>query len=107
VNDLTELRSLIARHAAGEMGPKLMNGLLVARTDAPSPPVHSVHQPVFAIVAQGAKRIVLAQRVFDARAGQYSVVPLDLPLTFRVTEASNDAPYLAVALLLNPQIIAA
>ena len=59
-----------------------------------------------AVVVQGAKRIVLADRVFDARAGEYSVVTLELPLTFSVTEASEAAPYLAIALPLKPELIA-
>jgi len=102
---MTELRSLIARHGA-DMGQPLMSGIVAVALRAPTPPIHSVHQPVFAIVAQGAKRIVLADCVFDAHANQYSVVPVDLPLTFCVTEASEETPYLAFAMLLKPETIA-
>lgn len=105
---LTELQTVIARHAAGEDGQRRINqlGAGIARWSTPTPPIHGIHEPVFAVVAQGAKRIVLADRVFDANEGEYSVVPVDLPLTFSVTEASERAPYLAVALKLKPELIA-
>jgi len=108
MDHLTELQALIARHAGGDGGPRKMSGLDVGigRWTAPTPPIHRVCEPVFAVVAQGAKRILLADRVFHAQAGQYSVVPLDLPLTFCVTRASEDAPYLAVALTLKSELIA-
>lgn len=105
---MPELRSLIARHGSDVGEPlALMSGIMAVALRAPTPPIHSLHKPVFAIVAQGAKRIVLADRVFDAGANAYSVVPVDLPITFRVTEASEDTPYLAFAMLLKPEIIAA
>jgi AraC-like DNA-binding protein len=105
---LSELQDLIARHTPGEAAPRMVGALNVgiARFVAPTPPVHHVYEPVVAVIAQGAKRIVVADRVFHAHAGQYSVVPLDLPLTFSVTQASEDAPYLAVALMLKAELIA-
>jgi AraC-like DNA-binding protein len=108
MDHLNELQTLIARHTAGEGGQRRTIGLGVgiARWTAPTPPMHAIHEPIFVIVAQGAKRIVLADRVFDAQGGEYSVVPVDLPLTFSVTQASEDAPYLAVALKLKPELIA-
>jgi AraC-like DNA-binding protein len=108
MDHLTELQMLIVRHTAGERGQRRMIGLgaSVARWSAPTTPIHGIHEPVFVVVAQGAKRVVLADRVFDARTGEYSVVPVDLPLTFNVTQASEHAPYLAVALKLKPELIA-
>lgn len=104
---LTELRALIVRHSGGGRKPGLMGGgLRLSTFTAPNPPVHIVHEPVFALIAQGAKRIVLADRVFDARANQFSVVPVDLPISFRVTEASEETPYLSVAWALKPSLVA-
>jgi len=108
MDHLPELRALIARHTADEGGQRTIAelNLGMGRWTAPTPPIHRVHEPVFALVAQGAKRIVLADRIFDARAGHFSVVPLDLPLTFCVMQASKEAPYLAVAMTLKPELIA-
>ncbi len=108
MNALTDLQALISLHTAGDGGSQRVRGLNIGigRWTAPTPPLHSVYEPVIAVVAQGAKRIVLADRVFDAHAGEYSVVSLDLPVTFCVTQASEEAPYLAVAMALKPELIA-
>lgn len=105
---LAQLRTLIAHHAGDQGAPRKIAELNVGigRWTAPTQPIHSVYEPVVAIVAQGAKRIVLADRVFNARAGQYSVVTLELPITFCISEASEKAPYLALALALKPELIA-
>jgi len=102
---MTELQSLIARHAARGRGQALP-GLVLAVEPAPSVPIHRVYEPLLVIVAQGAKRIVLGDRVFESGAGQYLVIPLDLPVTSRVTEAREGAPYLAAALRLKPELVA-
>jgi AraC-like DNA-binding protein len=103
---LPELRSLIARHAAGGVNRGLMSGLLLAEASVPSEPIHSVYEPLLVVVAQGAKRIVLADRVFDNHAGEYLVVPLDLPVSSYVTQASEDAPFLSLALKIKPEVVA-
>jgi AraC-like DNA-binding protein len=103
---LTELQSLIARHAMGAWGQAPMNGLSLGSACVPSQPIHGMYEPLFVIVAQGAKRIVLADHTFDEQAGQYLVVPVDLPVSSYITKASEDAPYLAAALRLKPELIA-
>lgn len=103
---LTELQTLIARHAAGGRVQGLMSGLNLGVVSDRSLPIHCMYEPVFAVIAQGAKRIVLADRVFDCHAGQFIVVPIDLPVTSHVTEASEDVPYLAVAMALKPELVA-
>jgi AraC-like DNA-binding protein len=106
MDGLTELRSLIARHATGEWGHAPMSGLALGTASVPSEPIHGMYEPLFVIVAQGAKRILLGERAFDEGAGQYLVVPVDLPVASYVTEASKDEPYLAAALKLNPELVA-
>jgi AraC-like DNA-binding protein len=106
VDALTELQSLIARHAMGEWRQTPMSGLSVGTATVPSQPIHGMYEPLFVIVAQGAKRVVVADQAFDEQAGQYLVVPVDLPVSSYVTQASVEAPYLAAALRLKPELIA-
>jgi len=105
VQPLAELRTLIARHAV-EGARELMTGLTVKAVFKPTASMPSVDEPVFAVVAQGAKRTVLADRVFEYRAGHYLVVSVDLPVSSRVTQASEKAPFLGLGLKLNPELIA-
>jgi hypothetical protein len=43
-------------------------------------------------VAQGAKRAVLGDRVFDYPAGKYLIVGIELPMVANVVQASVDEP---------------
>ena len=89
-----ELQNLIRRHTGGTSGVRPLNGLLLGAMSAPSAPIPGLYEPLVVVVAQGAKRIVLADRVFENRANEYLVVPLDLPVASYITEASEDAPFL-------------
>jgi AraC-like DNA-binding protein len=101
---LDELRTLIARHAGRSTAA--VDGLMLSAEHRPTRPQAGVADPVVALVAQGAKRIVLGERVYDYGAGQYLVVPLDLPVTGHVTRASPRQPELGAGLALRPAAIA-
>jgi len=103
---LAELRTLIARHAHGVEMATALPGLMLASIDGPTQPIHHLYEPVFAVVAQGAKRAVLGEKLIDYRAGQYLLVSVDLPITGHVAEASAEAPFLAAGLMLKPAAIA-
>jgi AraC-like DNA-binding protein len=102
---LTEIRALIARHSGGGRATPLP-GLRVVATPAPTQPVNAVYEPALAVIAQGAKRAMLGDRVFNYGVGQYLIVSVDLPVISRVVEASGREPYLGVAITLDPAAIA-
>ncbi|GLW07814.1 AraC family transcriptional regulator [Microtetraspora sp. NBRC 13810] len=101
---LEELRALIARYA-GRPGP-VVDGLLLTMADRPAPPSSGVAEPVLAVVAQGAKRLMLGDRTYDYGAGQYLVVSVGLPVTGHYTQAAPDRPFLGFGLTLRPAAIA-
>ena len=101
---LAELRSLITANADRDLPFGGMFLTVVTQATAPTPMLTG---PVLALVAQGAKRAVLGERVYDYRAGQYLVVSVDLPVTGNFTEASPDEPFLGVGLMLEPAAVAA
>ncbi|MFG1813886.1 AraC family transcriptional regulator N-terminal domain-containing protein [Kribbella sp. NPDC049174] len=96
---MAELRSLIA--AAARREPPI-DGLLLSVVDAPTAPMASLATPVFALVAQGRKRLAVGDQVFEYGAGDYLVVSVDLPVTGHFTKA----PFLGVGLTLRPDAIA-
>jgi len=102
---IDELRLLIARHAGSAQAPPTASGIRAISVDAPTELAHHVMEPIFAVVAQGAKRAVLGDQVFEYGAGQYLVVSVDLPIAGHVFQASPDEPYLAVGLTLKPTAI--
>jgi AraC-like DNA-binding protein len=101
---IEELRRLIALHAPRERMP--IDGLQLASVDAPTAPASYLTKPVLALVAQGAKRLVFDDRVYDYRAGDYLVVSVDLPVTGQFVEASKACPFLGVGLDLRSELIA-
>ncbi|MEU5564843.1 AraC family transcriptional regulator [Micromonospora musae] len=102
---LDELRTLLARHARPD-GATAIDGLLISKVERMDPPSASMSGTVFALIAQGAKRLALGDRVYEYRAGQYLVASVDLPVTGHFTEASPRLPALGLGLVLQPAAVA-
>lgn len=103
---LKELQSLIARYATDQTLPQLLPNILLMSSTTPTQPKALVTEPVFVMVAQGAKRSVLVDQSFDYHAGQYLIISVDLPIHGCVVRASETEPYLAVGMTLKPESIA-
>lgn len=106
MDSLAELRTLIARHAGSEHARAILPDIMLGRITAPTLPLGDVTEPVFGLVAQGAKRAVLGDRVFDYGVGEYLIVGVDLPLVANVTDASATVPFLGFGFTLNRAAIA-
>jgi AraC-like DNA-binding protein len=105
VMDLDELRALLARHARPDMTTAI-EGVLISKVDQSAPPSPAMSGTVLALIAQGAKRIALGDRVYEYRAGQYLVASVDMPITGHFTEASPELPAIGFGLLLHPATVA-
>ncbi len=68
--------------------------------------VHVVQRPALCIIAQGAKRVMLGQEVYEYDASSMMIYSVDLPLASQVTRASHAEPYLSFRLDLDPHKIA-
>ena len=102
---LAELRTLIARHARADM-TTAVDGVLASKVERPSAPYPSMTGTVLALVAQGAKRLALGDRVYDYRAGQYLVASVDLPVTGHFVDVSPEHPALGFGLVLRSSVVA-
>nr|WP_255763755.1 AraC family transcriptional regulator [Pelomonas sp. P7] len=103
MGSLEELRQLITRHASA--GGKGVSEVWAAAASAPTELVHHVLEPTFVVVAQGAKRAMLGDEMFEYRQGQFLVVGVDLPIAGCVTQASPELPYLSAGLTLRAATI--
>ena len=104
---LDELRQLIERHCAAARWPTAIPGVTLMRADAPTLPVGALHKPLLCIVAQGRKRVLLGEKLFEYDSAKYLIASVDLPITGAVCEASARTPYLAMSFALDPAILAA
>jgi AraC-like DNA-binding protein len=68
--------------------------------------VHAVAKPSLCIIAQGAKRVMLGQEVYEYDASRMLVFFVDLPVTGQVTKASHAEPYLGFRLDFDPRKVA-
>jgi len=102
---LEELRVLIARHARPDEATAI-DGVLLSAATAPREPHASTTGTVLALIAQGAKRLGIGDRVHDYGPGEYLVASVDLPITGHYTRASAAAPALGFGLRLRPAPIA-
>lgn len=102
MTSLEELRALIERHAGPERDA---SGVFAVSARAPTEIQHHVLEPTFVVVAQGAKRAMLGDEVFEYREGQFLVVTVDLPIAGCVTQASPELPYLAAGMTLQAATI--
>ncbi|MEO3857728.1 AraC family transcriptional regulator [Acrocarpospora sp. B8E8] len=102
---LDELRASLARHARPDTTTAI-DSVLISKVERPAPPSPSMTGTVLALIAQGAKRIALGDRVYEYRAGQYLIASVDLPITGHFTEASPERPALGFGLTLRPATVA-
>jgi AraC-like DNA-binding protein len=96
---LEEIRDLIARHAGR---PVPIDGLRVSKIEAVEPD-HSLTEPLLVVAAQGGKRLLLGEQVYEYRAGQILLVTAAMPVTGHYIETG---PMLAIGLTLRPAAIA-
>jgi AraC-like DNA-binding protein len=101
---LDEIRDRIAVHARPDLRTPV-DGLLLSKVDAASAD-HSLTEPLLVVMAQGGKRLLLGDQVFEYRAGQFLVVTADLPVTGDFIETGPEAPSLAMGLTLRPAAVA-
>lgn len=102
---LDDLTRLALRHAG--TGPDcVVPGLRVRTLTAPSEPVSGIEEPAFALILQGRKRTTVAGRTFDYGPGDCLIVSLAMPSVGQVIQASEEEPYVGIALTLRPADIA-
>jgi AraC-like DNA-binding protein len=103
--DRDELGQLVAR-AVGEDGAvEAPGGLSLVRYSSPTPKDHGISSPAFCVIAQGSKEVLLGNECYRYDADHYLVTAAALPTATRVTEASEERPYLGVVLALDPALV--
>src|SRR3712207_865887 len=91
-----ELADRVAR-AVGEDGAvEAPGGLRLLRHSSPTPKDHGVPSPAFCVIAQGSKEVLLGDDCYRYDANRYLITAAALPTATRVTEASEERPYLGV-----------
>lgn len=104
-DDLKTLADLLDRHARRYGRETPIDGLHLTRTEA-AMEIRSVYRPSFCAVLQGGKISMLGERAFRYGAGQGLLASVDVPVTARIVDASPERPYLALAVEIDPVMVA-
>lgn len=100
------VREYAGRHANGDgLAFTGVPGLRMMCVHAPTGPLHSIYRPLVCLILQGAKRMAVGtdERVFGE--GQSVIVTADVPVNGSVVTASKAAPYLAIAVELESELL--
>jgi AraC-like DNA-binding protein len=104
---IEELAALITRHGPEEgMAGTAMARLSLIRANGPTMPIPSVYEASLCLIAQGSKRVSLADRSVTYDASRYLLVSVDLPLVGHILDASPSAPYLCCKIDLDLSALA-
>lgn len=101
-NPYQEIASIAARFSSGEGETgTAIEGLGISRRTSPSAPCHGSYRPCFAMVIQGAKSVQLGDDTINYGSGDYLLTSLDLPVAWRVVEASAEVPHFCITLAIS------
>ena len=104
---LSELGALIARHCRNGRVEPAIPGMILHRSETVTQTNPGIYEPRLCVVAQGRKRVILGERLYEYDAAKYLVVSVDLPVVAAVVDASRETPYLAFSMRLDPAALAA
>ncbi|MDC7684646.1 AraC family transcriptional regulator [Asticcacaulis sp. BYS171W] len=79
--------------------------LFLIRSDQPTEPMPTHYVAAACVMVQGAKQVLVGDRLYAYRGGQYLTVSVDVPATGQVTLASPDKPYLCLMLTLDAALL--
>lgn len=102
-----ELAHILARSAGSDGVHRTpIPGLTIFRSSGPNPPVCGLYEPAVTVVAQGAKRVTLADESYVYDQAHYLVTSVDLPVVSQVIQASPAQPCLCFTYALHGRRIA-
>jgi AraC-like DNA-binding protein len=82
-----------------------VNGLYLVKHSSPSELEHTLARPLVCLVLQGCKRVCTSSGELSYAAGATMIVTSHVPEASRISNATPVAPYLAVALDLDPTVL--
>lgn len=100
-----ELVERVSRSVREDGTVEAPGGLRLLRHSSPTPKDHGVSSFTFCVIAQGAKEVLLGDDLYRYDADHYLITAAALPIATRITQASEERPYLGVVLELNPALV--
>lgn len=103
---LDEMARRVLRHTEGIARTTAIPRVGLGVVGQPSQPMSSLYEPMICLVLQGAKEVMIGDRLLRYDRACNFIASLELPVSGRVVEASQDKPYIGVALTIERSILA-
>src|SRR4029079_14579338 len=104
---LDEIRDRIAAHARPGLQTPI-DGLLLSKTATrPAAPEYSLTEPLLVVMAEGGKRLLLGDKIYEYGPGDCLVVTANLPVTGHWIDADRSGQALGMGVVLRPGAIGA
>lgn len=103
MSELDKIRTIAMRHA-GRSNPKLPR-LFAYTLDHTTEIDPLIYDPAASLVIQGTQRMFIGDKMFEYGPGQSMIVAAEITALGQVCEASQDSPFVAVGLFLDPALL--
>jgi hypothetical protein len=104
-HQLTELRALAAR-AKNRLTETGIPHVAMVQGKIPEHELNAVYDPMVNLILQGSKSMAVGNRTLHYSPADYFVMSVGLPAIGTVRPSASGEPYLAVALTLQPSVVA-
>ena len=98
---IEKIRKMTQKHQRPGDSVPLLPGFSVFSSPASTCPIQSLYQPMFCVVVQGAKEVMIGEHQLRYGRGACFVGSVELPVTARIVEASAERPYIALTMMLD------
>src|SRR5690242_16195298 len=85
---------------------EVLDDLFLARSTRPMRSGLALYRPALCLVVHGRKQVLVGKEVLTYDPLHYLLFTVELPVVFRVDEASPERPYFGVRLQLDPGLVA-
>lgn len=104
---LQELIEIAGRHAQGRRTTTAIPRVSIGRSEVATPPMAGVWGSGILFVLQGAKTVLIGDRLLRYNPASYFIYTVDTPTISQLVTASVKHPYLAIGFTLDLQAVAA
>lgn len=106
MNITNQLKRLAISYAVQSKTVTSVARLEIIRMNSPTALQPVIYAPAICLVLQGSKRAVIGEHILAYGAGEYFIAAAEVAALGQIWEATEENPYLALNLLLDPQLIA-
>src|SRR5512138_53394 len=100
------IRLIEQNHREDGVVPTPIPRLHLIRFSRPTERIHGLSEPALCIAAQGRKRAMVGDRIFEYDRSRFLVISVDVPVAGQIIEATPREPYLCFRLDLDRTLLA-